>query len=280
MSKLLRANFARLWKNKVFWGCMIFIFTDALHTVVSQYLYFKEYGDEPGANISEGLLFGQTVAVSLVTAVFIGLFIGTEYSCGTMRNKMIVGQSRTAVYFSNLVVCIAAALMMHITYLLTTYLAGLVAFGNFITPNGKFFMYLGFSFIIVTAFAAMFLPVSMLVSSKSSGSTAVILMSFVLIIAALVIYSALNEPEYYEAYTYITEGEEFYEPAMDNPSYPRGIKRKIYEALYDILPTCQAARLQEDDMPENPAVIPLWSSAVIVVTTAAGAFIFRRKDLK
>ncbi|MDE7289516.1 MAG: hypothetical protein K2N71_08475 [Oscillospiraceae bacterium] len=46
MSKLLRANFTRLWKNKVFWGCMIFMFADAFQTVLMQYLSFKKYGGE------------------------------------------------------------------------------------------------------------------------------------------------------------------------------------------------------------------------------------------
>ena len=260
---------------------MIFMFLDAFHTVLMQYLSFKRHSGEIENYFSESFAFGQTVAVSIISAIFIGLFIGTEYSNGTMRNKLVIGHSRGAIYFANLAVCIAAALLLHVVYVVTTLLSGLIMFGNFFTQVGTFLGTLSVSLIIVTAFAAMFLPISTLITSKSAGVTTVIMTSFVLMILAMLINGALDEPEVYEAYTIIeASGEEYSEPEMKNPYYVSGVKRKIYEALYDIVPTCQAARIQLDDMPENPAVIPLWSSAVIVVTTAAGAVLFRRKDLK
>ena len=198
-----------------------------------------------------------------------------------MRNKLVIGHSRGAIYFANLAVCIAAALLLHVVYVLTIILSGLIMFGNFFTQAGAFLGTLAVSLIIVTAFAAMFLPMSTLITSKSAGVTTVIMTSLILMILAMVINGGLGEPEIYEAYTIIdASGEEYSEPEMKNPFYVSGVQRKIYEALYDIVPTCQAARIQLDDMPENPAVIPLWSSAVIVVTTAAGAVLFRRKDLK
>lgn len=186
--------------------------------------------------------------------MFIGLFIGTEHGNGTLRNKLAVGHTRTAVYFANLAVCVFVSLMIHLIYFCTTLLGGVIMFDNFITAPEAFWVKFAVSLIVVTAYAAMFLPVSMLIASKASGSTAVILASFILVIFAMVISQTLNEID--------------------------GIKHDIYKALYDILPTCQATRIQLDDMPENPAVIPLWSAAVIAVTTGLGTVLFRRKDLK
>ena len=279
MSKLLRANFTRLWKNKVFWGCMIFMICNAVSTMISQYTAMKKYGEDYCLSGRE--MLGQTVAVSIISAIFIGLFIGTEYSNGTMRNKLVIGHSRGAIYFANLAVCIAAALLIHVAYVITTLVVGLIAFDSFTEPSGTLIGLFAVSLIIVTAYAAMFLPMSTLITSKSAGVTTVIMTSLILMILAMVINGGLSEPDIYEAYTIIdANGEEYSEPEMKNPFYVSGVQRKIYEALYDIVPTCQAARIQLDDMPENPAVIPLWSSAVIVVTTAAGAVLFRRKDLK
>lgn len=281
MNKLLRANFRRLWKNKVFWGCIIFMFVNALNTVISQYISFKRYGGEKELYFSERLALGQTVAVSVIAAIFIGLFIGTEYSNGTMRNKLVIGHSRIAIYFANLAVCIAAAILIHVVYVAATILGGLIMFGNFFTQIDALIKLFALSLIVVTAFAAMLLPLSTLIPSKSAGVTTVIMTSFVLLMLAIIINSGLNEPEIYEAYTIIdASGEEISEPETKNPFYVSGVQRKVYEALYDIVPTCQAARIQLDDMPENPAVIPLWSSAVIVLTTSAGVLLFRRKDLK
>lgn len=257
------------------------MFVNALNTVISQYISFKRYGGEKELYFSERLALGQTVAVSVIAAIFIGLFIGTEYSNGTMRNKLVIGHSRIAIYFANLTVCIAAAILIHVVYVAATILGGLIMFGNFFTQIDALIKLFALSLIVVTAFAAMLLPLSTLIPSKSAGVTTVIMTSFVLLMLAIIINSGLNEPEIYEAYTIIdASGEEISEPETKNPFYVSGVQRKVYEALYDIVPTCQAARIQLDDMPENPAVIPLWSAAVIVVTTSAGVLLFRRKDLK
>ena len=257
------------------------MFVNALNTVISQYISFKRYGGEKELYFSERLALGQTVAVSVIAAIFIGLFIGTEYSNGTMRNKLVIGHSRIAIYFANLAVCIAAAILIHVVYVAATILGGLIMFGNFFTQIDALIKLFALSLIVVTAFAAMLLPLSTLIPSKSAGVTTVIMTSFVLLMLAIIINSGLNEPEIYEAYTIIdASGEEISEPETKNPFYVSGVQRKVYEALYDIVPTCQAARIQLDDMPENPAVIPLWSSAVIVLTTSAGVLLFRRKDLK
>ena len=117
---------------------MIFMFLDAFHTVLMQYLSFKQYGGEIENYFSERFAFGQTVAVSIISAIFIGLFIGTEYSNGTMRNKLVIGHSRGAIYFSNLAVCIAAALLIHIVYVATTLVVGLIIFVNFFTQVSAF----------------------------------------------------------------------------------------------------------------------------------------------
>jgi len=281
MSKLLRANFNRLWKNKLFWGCIIFMFLDASSSVISQYVSFKNYGGEIRDYFNEGNTFAQTLAAAIISAIFIGLFIGTEHSNGTLRNKLVIGHSRGTIYFANLAVCAAASLMIHAVYFLTALFGGLIASGNFISDIGTFTGNFAVSLIIVTAFAAMFLPISSLVSSKSAGTTAVIITSLVLVIFGVVIAEGLTEPQINEAYT-ITDssGNEISEPETVNPFYVSGVQREIYEVLYDILPTCQAVRLQLGDMPENPAVIPLWSAAVIIVTTGAGVILFRRKDLK
>ncbi|MCM1328777.1 MAG: ABC transporter permease [Ruminococcus sp.] len=250
MSKLLRANFARLAKNKAFWGCMIFSFADALGMVTDMYDYRKSFG----VVYTENTAFGQTFAAALISAVFVGLFVGTEHGNGTIRNKLIIGHSRAAVYSANLAVCAFASVMIHLVYFFTVLLGGVILSDNFITAPGNFWFRFVVSIVIAAAYAAMFLPVSMLVTSKANGVTAVILTALVLIIFSMVISTDFAQAE--------------------------GIKGVIYRALYDILPTCQGLRIQVDDMPQNPAVLPLWSAGVAVAATAAGTVLFKRKDLK
>lgn len=222
--------------------------------------------------------------VSITSAVLTGFFVGTEYGNGTMRNKLIIGHSRTAAYFANLIVCAAASAIIHTLYVLTTLLIGFAIFGNFIGAAGIFLWHYAVSITVVMTFAAIFISISMLIAKKAAGITAAILTAFVLLITTGEIDNSLNNVITDEVYTLLeasgeAEDLQLYEN-MENMFEVSGTRRKIYEVLYKILPTCHALRLYYGDLPENPAEIPLYSAAVITVTTAAGVLIFRKKDIK
>ena len=54
--------------------------------------------------------------MGLVAAVFISLFVGSEYSDGTIRNKLVVGHSRMRIYLANLIVCSIACVLISLAY--------------------------------------------------------------------------------------------------------------------------------------------------------------------
>ena len=68
-------------------------------------------------------------------------------------------------------------------------------------------------------------------------------------------------------------------PMVDNPSYPRGTTRAVYQVLYDFLPTSQTFQLSRAET-ETPWLLALWSLLFTVFITAAGLCLFRRKDIK
>lgn len=279
MSKLLRANFTRLWKGKAFWVCMFFSFLDAMHTIIMRYINLKLYGDIFLPN--EYLPFQEVIMVFFYSAVLIGFFVGTEYSNRTLRNKLITGHSRGTVYFANLIVCAAASVIIHTVYVLTTLLIGFTIFGNFIGAAGKFLWLYAVSITVAAAFASIFMPISMLIAKKSAGVTAAIITAFVLSTTAIEIDSSLNNFITNESYTLLEAKGITEDIQLDiNTIEVSDNQRKIYEILYEILPTCHAIRLQYGDLTEYSAKIPLCSAAVITVTTAFGVLIFRRKDLK
>lgn len=274
MSKLLRANFTRLWKSKIFWIGMAFMFGLSLYISILS---------KPIDCIDENLFMGGTY-IPVVAGAFIGLFIGTEYKDGTIRNKLIVGQTRYAVYFSNFIVCISALLMMHFTYIIVVFGIGLPLVGNLQQTLETIITLILISIVTLIALCGIFMFISMMIHSKSNGSVSAIMFSIFLLVSALIIYSGLQEPEYYDSYTlsYMDESgqnhEEFNEK-MKNPNYLEGRKRKIYEFLYDFLPGCQMFQIASQDLP-HPERLPLYSLGIFVVTTTCGIIFFRKKDLK
>ena len=91
MSKLLRANFYRLRKDVVLY--IIFLVNTALFAFVA---YNFEQDD-----LKSFCLIIQPI----VYAVFVAFFVGKEYSNGTIRNKLIHGNTRNQVYFAYLITC-------------------------------------------------------------------------------------------------------------------------------------------------------------------------------
>ena len=100
MTKLLSANFFRLKKNKCFWVCMIFMLAAGVFFPVMRYVDMQKSGT---VNTLDNGFFACALFIGVLASVFCSLFIGTEYSDGTIRNKVVVGQKRSAIYLSNLI---------------------------------------------------------------------------------------------------------------------------------------------------------------------------------
>lgn len=99
MNKLFRAGLYRLHKNKGAYACVIIPPIYSVCLMFSQYMQMKE----SGANyLLDPFLFHFLLVMGVLLSVFVSLYVGTEYHDGTLRNKLISGSSRNAVYGSNL----------------------------------------------------------------------------------------------------------------------------------------------------------------------------------
>ena len=83
MSRLLSAGYSRLWKNKVFWLEMGAVL---VYAVVFMLNGCRQAAANGGIGYSlDQFYFHFAVSVGLFGAIFTSLFIGTEYSDGTIR---------------------------------------------------------------------------------------------------------------------------------------------------------------------------------------------------
>ena len=106
MSRLLSADFAKVKKSRFFWLCIIGMAVFGLYMKIMEYISTQQYFSRSPALHS--MLSIYAMVIGFLTAAFVSLFVGTEYSDGTIRNKLIIGHSRAAIYFSNLIACSAA----------------------------------------------------------------------------------------------------------------------------------------------------------------------------
>lgn len=288
MSKLLCAGFSRLKKDKFFWSGMLFMFLYPIISYISTYLNFKDSIYDYERHL-ENYFFNYTMFAGILAAVFCSMFIGTEYSDGAIRNKLIVGHSRIAVYLSNYIISVAAILFMCIDYMVTALLIGIPLFGFFKMGFSTILGFIGYSIMMVLAYAGIFTLLAMLNSNKSTNAVLSILLIIVMTFGASYISSRLAEPEMENIFSYSVSafGEEGAEGIPDsgfeqrkNPYYLEGKKREVYEFMYDFLPPGQSMQFVQLTACETAWRWPLCSFAIAAVTTTAGVFLFRKKDLK
>lgn len=286
MSKLLRSNFARLWKSRVFWLGMLFSAGLSVFFILMRYIDIEQH-QEVYANLDESyknadeLIFMGGIIIIFAAAVFIGIFVGTEYSDGTLRNKLIIGHSRSSIYISNLIVCTTAGIIMHLTYIITTILLGNLLLEDSTLTFKKILLLTLMGTAAMIAASSLLVMISMLIHSKSAGAVAILIATMVMFFASMTIFQRLSTPEYNDAYSYIDKdtGKPVVVEKEKNTNYLTGTKRKVYEFLNDFIPTSQLYKSALLDSSKLDITL-IYDGIIILITTTAGIAVFRRKNLK
>ena len=279
MSRLLCADFAKLKKNRFFWLCIIGMVGFGLFMKIMEYITMQQYSDE--APPLDSMLSVYSMVIGFLTAAFVSLFVGTEYSDGTIRNKIIIGHSRAAIYFSNLITCSAAGFFMCLAYLLPALAAGIPLCG---IKTADFRYLAGMilcSFIMTLAFTSLCTLVGMLCQNKAMTAVITILSVCLLFAASVYISAKLNEPETYpEISAFADDGSVIDARDVPNPGYVRGTQRQIYEFLDEFLPTGQSVILTRGDKDASFLLMSAYSAGITAVAAGIGIFIFRKRDIK
>lgn len=280
MSRLLSADFAKLKKNKFFWICMIGMFLFGVFMAVMDYISTRQYGDYE-AQITN-ILFIYALTVAILIPAFVSLFVGTEYSDGTIRNKMIIGHTRTCIYLSNIIVCSIAGLGFCLSYIIGVIVAGLPLYTIDTGILESTVILVLCSFVMSIAFTALCVLTALLCQNKALTAVVNILAACFLLVISIYIMNKLSEPEVYPGYSVMTDsGEVEVLENEPNPDYLRGTEREIYQFFNDFIPTGQAVNItQAGGMAQSPGLLAAYSASIIIVSTGVGMFVFKKKDIK
>lgn len=276
MLKLLRADFSRLWKDRVFLLSAAIMF---LMGVGLPIIHFMDNRNNATGWTPDDSCFSYAFFIPILLSAVTALYIGSEYSDGTMRNKRTVGHRRGSIYLANLIVCITAGALLCAAYLIPHTALALALLGKFESAPQTVLLYIVLNLVLTFAFSSISALVAMLCQNKAYSSAVCILLVFALLFWGIRITSALNEPEYYSAYSYTENDVTVEAPEERNPNYLTGTKRQVYEFLHDFTPGGQVLQLANMDT-EHPTQLALYSGLIVLVSTCGGILAFRRKDLK
>lgn len=112
MRNLLNESFSRLFKTKSFKVCLfINIIMPAFMIGLMKYLSVR-LNDEPNMSADDNLFF-MTGMLPIFISIGCGLFIAKDFQQNTVRNKIICGYSRTAIYMTNWITSAFITLLYH-----------------------------------------------------------------------------------------------------------------------------------------------------------------------
>lgn len=281
MLNLLSANFKRMKKDKIFILGTIFMFGTGIFMPLINYFFVKKLGHP--AYLDDGFFVCAPI-IGIILSILCGLFIGADYSDGTLRNKIIVGQKRWAIYLSNLITCIIAGFIMCLAIFIPYLSIGIPLLGFFEGEIKTVLLFFLCTFLLAISYAAIYTLITMLTSNKAVSAIICVTTAFLFIMAGSSLNGQLQKTEMPDS-RYTVSAEEKAQPdenqlrdAQNNRYKLQGTKREVYRFLYDFIPGGQATQLFMSY--KISWQLGLYSVITAVGTTVIGLLFFQKKDLK
>lgn len=282
MIRLLNANFARLFKGKLFWICAAAAVSLGL---IEVFTHIKNPTNNPDYVFRpEVWLFNMSGFVLLIiTAILVGFFVGAEHG-GVLRNKIIVGKNRISVYLADLVVCCIGVLIIHALFVLTVFAAGILCGGQVFLKAEEIFLYELLQAASLLSMCAFFTTLSMLIPKKLAGAVAALVAIFAFFFVSNSISSNL-----FKINQKVEEGivstEDIVEKevlAITQDVLPLGQHDRLRTALHSLISSKERelAGYTMDKETSIPVEIAPSALFVFVLTTTVGVLVFRKKDIK
>ena len=296
MGNLLSANFARMFKSRIF----------RFSVILSAVIFFSNLIDIAPNNIEEGAFRTVPFAMLIVT-VFTVRFVAAEHEANAIRNKIVVGNSRLSIYLSNFVVCAAGSLIICAVSMGSIFASMLIFIDGAKSgsPPEMTALCLVGTFFAVVSLAAVLSALSLLTPKTAVNAIVCIILVIGLAISNELVGRKLQEPEKmkvlntgdaveYEKMIYggnRIEADRFYSENAEyipNLYYVGGTKRKVYEFSQNINPISQSQAIinavlpyeYKDPTKAKPIGQLPYSIGLTAVVSAIGVLLFSRKDIK
>jgi hypothetical protein len=208
MKRLLDAAFFRLRKGRTFYVFLIFSALFAFGLIALTLFMMRMNAAQnnflspqmPEGDLSEALenltvfkflLYGFDLSngLGIVAVIAVALFAGREYSTGIIRNKIIAGHSRAAVYLSSCVVSTAFAFAIMAVYAAIMLAVGLPVIGLGSSPPPALILRQYTAGLCITAVAA---SVANCCALLSRNNIAALLLNLGVVYGLVIILSLLD----------------------------------------------------------------------------------------
>ena len=264
MIKLLRSNLKRILSSKTFWICSA---AYILFGLILSLVFWTTGSSLDFPSLNTGLSGGPLTVVIML--IILSVIIGSDFKNNTIRNKIIIGHSKTKIYLSNVLAFSICAIALNLVYLcvtfpispymLVTYVIDAIFHENSIARIAQTVVMTVFYNIFTVTFIV---SVYMLIIMNVKNTVVALICSIALNAVALITTSLIYYSNTYWVNVWLSGILYF---------YPTGINALI--ANGDVV-------LNSLDHPI--LILPITAIMVIltVVSTTVGAAIFKKSDIK
>lgn len=273
MIRTFNANIFRLKKSRLFWWAMVLT---ALATAGGVMLCCLAAEGDLSEYALESYALSGAPALSIVNAVTVILFLGTDNSGRTVRNKIMVGNKRGGIYAANMLTGAVIGCSVTVAWLVGG-LVGVPILGWWKMPLTEVAVYIASLMACAVAVSAAAALVSMLIQSKSGAVVVGLVAAIVLMFCAGRVYTQLGGQK--EVMTTENIDGELQFELIENPNYIEVVRRAAYELALNVNPLGSSIALSNCDL-KDPIAGIAGAGFVTVFISALGAAVFRRKDLR
>ncbi len=245
------------------------------------------------AILSSGIeiaLCGAFPWAQLICGAAISLYLGKEYDCGGLRQKLSCGIQRRHAYLANQFTATVISFAV-----LACYLLAVAGTGSFLYNESVWtlrqFLFAGLCFLCINAaYAALYTFLSMNIPSRTISLISSLGSYFVFQYIAKFIDQGLRQEKYLADFLgFSSTGEMLWGAEYQNPDYIGGAARKVLISLNNFLPGGQALGMgylrHNSNWSDGYDFIfyPYWPICAIVllgIVSALGCCLFCKKDIK
>lgn len=258
MIKILRADFIRLRRSFAFRLSLI-----GMLVLAAAFMFIQATAMDYTVPLSR-VIFLPMSMYGIAIAAFVSVFVGTDFSDGFIKNKLLTAENRSSLVISQIIVSCVGCIIVYIV--VTAFSAGIGRFffeNNVDTMSFLRFFIIGIGMSVATG--CLFSIITMICGNKTQAIILCMGLAFGMLFLCLHTNEVLVQTEYKDG--------------VLNPHYVGGFRREICSLLHDINPCGQAAQLSAWEV-WHPIRSLLISLLVTAGSSALGCLLFRGKDVK
>lgn len=217
MKNLLRFEYRRLFRAKVFFICMGIaallvvlsaVTTKVLLTALESAEEMTEALGAPALQAPTALALLKGVgnsSLTLIMAIFVTIFVSEDFSGDIIKNVYSKGYTRESVFFAKYLSSLTGCLIMTLTNALLSLLLGVIFFDGFGAAGKNFAGSLIAILLLIIAFHAIYFAITISLH-RTGGSIALAILAPTVISGALMLVDSLLKSDKYLLSDYWLDG--------------------------------------------------------------------------